>query len=542
MRLGLAQLNPILGDIEGNTTKILEAVQEAKEKGCQLVLVPELALTGYPPEDLIFKSAFIKDNLSALKKLASSIRDTALLVGFIDEKKGKCYNAAAYIHKGRIHTIHHKNCLPNYGVFDEARYFAPGINPSHQIVNKERVGITICEDLWWGPNHLRKLKNKKPHFVVNLSASPYHMRKFQIRFDAIKKSAEHLKSPIIYCNMVGGQDELVYDGGSFVVLPNGKLAARFPQFQNGLFVFDLIREKKQWKLKTDHPFSKDLPEEEEILQALILGTRDYVNKNGFEKVTLGLSGGIDSALVATIAVKALGSERVVGVTMPSRFNQPETREDAKRLADNLGIALHEIPIEDIFLGYQKSLAPIFEDTTPNVAEENVQARIRGNLLMALSNKFGWLVLTTGNKSETSTGYCTLYGDMAGGFSVLKDVLKKTVYRLANHINSQTEKEIIPHSIIARPPTAELRSDQRDEDTLGSYENLDPLISKYVEKNWSIKKMIKNTQVDEAYAKRIVNLIDQNEYKRRQAPPGIKITSRAFGRDHRMPITNRYKMQ
>lgn len=516
MKLAIAQCNPTVGDLAGNAQLILEWLRKAEGMGADLVVFPELAVTGYPPEDLLLKPAFIKENIALVKSLASQVGKTAVLVGFVNEQKGNRFNAAAWLENKKIRAVYHKKCLPNYGVFDEQRYFNPGDKSVAVSFRGQKVGLTICEDIWLGPEPLVALKKQKPNLVINISASPFHVDKLSTRHKVAGESARFLKAPLVYCNQIGGQDELVFDGGSFVVDAKGHLVAQYPQFAEGLF--------------TSSEKVKPIASIDQIHEALLLGIRDYVQKNHFKKVTVGLSGGIDSALVATLAVQALGPERVAAVTMPSRFSSKETHSDAVLLAKNLGIELLDIPIQAAQETFLKILEPKFNGTEPNIAEENLQARIRGTLLMALSNKFGWLVLTTGNKSEISTGYCTLYGDTAGGFAVLKDVLKTTVYALSKRINEKAGRELIPESTITRRPTAELRADQFDEDSLGAYADLDPVIIDYVEKN-------KAPQGD--YAKKIISLIDRAEYKRRQAPPGIKITPRSFGRDHRMPITNRY---
>lgn len=542
MRIGIAQVNPAVGDIEGNAQLILKTAREAAQKKCDLVLFPELALTGYPPEDLILKPAFIEDNERALARISRQISGLAAVIGFIEgHAAGVCFNAAAWIEKGRISGIYRKRQLPNYGVFDEKRYFAPGKTAFVKKLKGFRVGLTICEDIWIMGNQLKSLKAQRPELVLNLSASPFHAGKLPVRHDVAVNAARYLSAPLIYCNMVGGQDELVMDGGSFVAAPQGKIPFQSPSFKESLFVVEAEKERsKSISFKSLEAAVPPLKPIEEIHAALILGIRDYINKNGFKNVAVGISGGIDSALVAALAVEVLGKDRVMGITMPSKYNLSETREDAGRLAKNLGLCFIEIPIQSIFQKYLEILAPLFARTEPNIAEENLQARVRGNLLMALSNKFGWLILTTGNKSEISTGYCTLYGDTAGGFAVLKDVLKTTVYDLARFINEKAGKSIIPESIIKRPPTAELRENQRDEDSLGRYADLDRVIVGYIEKNQSAEQIAASTKLPLDYVRRTISLIDRNEYKRRQAPPGIKITPRSFGRDHRMPITNRYR--
>jgi NAD+ synthase (glutamine-hydrolysing) len=538
MKIGCAQINPTVGDIGGNAEIILDAVREADSRGVDLLLFPELALTGYPPEDLLFKNGFIKDNKKSLMEIAHLIQKFPIVLGFVDEINHKLFNAAAWIEKGRIKHIYHKQHLPNYGVFDERRYFEPGKKTVVSQWEKLRVGITICEDIWINPRELKPFKKSKPDILVNISASPFHTGKIAERHQVTRQCAKILQKPILYCNLVGGQDELVFDGGSYGTLPSGKLGGQCPQFQSGLYIWELDLKKKQIKSNPNTPPVTNTVEE--IHGALILGIKDYVNKNKFKKVAVSVSGGIDSAVVAALATEALGPERVVTVTMPSSFNRPETVNDAVTLVNNLGTPLIQIPINDVNQAYLKALKSNFSEMKSGAAEENIQARIRGNLIMALSNKFGWLVLTTGNKSETSTGYCTLYGDMAGGFAVLKDVYKTTVYQLAQFMNQKAGKDIIPQSTIDRPPSAELKEDQKDEDTLGRYVDLDKVLEGYVEQNRSLKEIQKVTGLEEDYIEMVISLVDKNEYKRRQAPPGIKITPRSFGRDHRMPITNQYK--
>jgi len=539
MRIAFSQINPIVGDIAGNAEIILDQIKEADEKNCAIIIFPELALTGYPPEDLIFKPAFIKDNITALNDLSRLVRKTVALVGFIDKKNDQLFNSLAWVENGKVRTVYHKRELPNYGVFDEERYFKAGPKPLVKIFKNLRIGLTICEDLWATPRELGPLSKLKPDLVINSSASPFQTGKLSLRQQVLRRSARTLAAPVLYCNLVGGQDELIFDGGSFLLKSSGEIMARCPQFKTGLFHLDLNLKNGKFQVKPNWEKIPELPENEQILEALLLGIRDYVRKNGFEKVTVAISGGIDSALVAALAVLAMGPDRVISVTLPSRFNKAETISDAKKLASNLGTKLIELPIEPVFKEFLGALSPTFGQTPPNIAEENLQARIRGTIMMSLSNKFGWLVLTTGNKSEVSTGYCTLYGDTAGGFAVLKDVLKTTVYKLARLINEKAGKEIIPETTIKRPPTAELRENQKDEDSLGRYADLDPVIVGYVEENKTIAEIQKTTGQKEDYIRKVVSLINKNEYKRRQAPPGIKITPRSFGRDHRMPITNRY---
>ncbi len=540
MKIGIAQLNPTVGDIATNMQLAIVTAKTAADTGCDLVLFPELFLTGYPPEDLLLKPAFVSDNLAALNTLAKQIKRTAALIGFVDRRGGQCFNAAAWIEGGRVRDVYHKRQLPNYGVFDELRYFKPGHRPLVRTLKGMRVGVTICEDVWILGDHLSDLKKAKADVVVNISASPFHVGKLAERKKAFVKTVRAMSAPLIYCNMVGGQDELVFDGASFAMSTQGRTAAQFGAFKQQLYTLDVERKNKKIVLTTDTAAEKPLSGVEEIHEALLLGLRDYVRKNGFSKVAIGLSGGIDSAVVAALAAEALGPSNVIGVTMPTKYNLAETKSDAALVAKNLGIQFHEIPIQSIFGEFLKSLEPMFRASAPNIAEENLQARVRGTLMMALSNKFGWLVLTTGNKSETSTGYCTLYGDMAGGFAVIKDILKTTVYAVAELINKKAGRELIPETTIKRPPTAELRENQKDEDSLGAYADLDPIIVDYVEKNIPAAEQIKKRKDKEAYIRRILRLIDLSEYKRRQSPPGVKITPRSFGRDHRMPITNRYK--
>jgi NAD+ synthase (glutamine-hydrolysing) len=539
LRIGMAQVNPIVGDLAGNTQLILQSIDEARRQGAEVVLFPELVLTGYPPEDLLLKPSFIADNQIALATLAKKITGIAAVVGFVDSKGSQRFNAAAWVENGRVRAVYRKILLPNYGVFDEKRYFEAGNQAVTVPFKGLKIGLSICEDLWIPQDGLNLLKKKKPDVVFNLSSSPFHAGKITTRHTIVSAAARYLNAPVLYCNLVGGQDELIFDGGSLAATARGTIAAQIPQFATGVFTVELKKSKSTFEILASGKPAPKLDPVDEIYRALVLGLRDYVIKNGFKKVALGISGGIDSALVAALAVEALGKSAVIGVTLPSRFNLSETKNDARRLAENLGIEFHELPIQNVFENFLSTLSPVFKNTTSGLAEENLQARIRGSLLMAMSNKFGWLILTTGNKSEMSTGYCTLYGDTAGGFAILKDVLKKSVYDLSRFVNKKAGQEIIPTSIIDRPPTAELRDNQRDEDSLGAYADLDPIIVDYVEKNEPLAVIQKKNPGKEAYVTRILSLIDRSEYKRRQAPPGLKITPRSFGRDHRMPITNRY---
>jgi len=575
LRLGMAQINSTVGDLSGNTQKILHYIDEAKALGVDLLTFPELAITGYPPEDLLLNPQFIKQNKERLNEVVEHSADIAVVVGFVDSNSDT-YNAAALIHNNKLAGVYHKVYLPNYGVFDENRYFQAGAECPIFIIYGIGTGITICEDIWYetGPATVQAYAGAR--LLVNISASPYHAGKGNLRERILATRAADNVAIIAYNNLVGGQDELVFDGNSLIVDQQGEIIARGKQFEEDLVVVDLDvesvfrsqlhdprrRKEAPWvkkgleqatkiEVSTEYPTLARLPlpsrqverldEPGEIYQALVLGTRDYVHKNGFEKVVIGLSGGIDSSLVATISVDALGADNVVGVSMPSRYSSPDSKSDAKALAKNLGIEFKVIPIEKAFSSYLETLAEHFKNTQPDVTEENIQARIRGNILFALSNKFGWLVLACSNKSETATGYTTLYGDMAGGFIPLKDVPKTTVIELAKYKNRQAGREIIPSGVLTKAPSAELRPDQKDTDTLPPYKLLDPILKAYVEDDLSIDQIV-NMGFDPKIVTEIARLVDRNEYKRRQAAPGIKITHRDFGKDRRLPITNRFKDQ
>jgi len=573
LQIGMGQINTTVGDFKGNTGKILKTISEARSLGIDLITFPELAICGYPPEDLLFKPKFIEANLRALDQVVAHSSGLTIMAGFVDAK-GDIYNAAAVIHDGRLVGVYHKIYLPNYGVFDENRYFQAGKECPVYLVAGVGVGLNICEDIWYeaGPATVQACSGAE--VIVNISASPYHRAKHNFRQRMLSTRASENVAIIVHNNLVGGQDELVFDGNSMVLNELGQLIAGGKQFEEDLVVADLdveavfrtrlhdprwrkatlLLEQQEWHVTktvvSEEPSAapkppllqrelqvRDLPGE--VYEALVLGTRDYVLKNGFEKVVIGLSGGIDSSLVAAIAVDALGPSNVVGMAMPSRYSSAGSISDAESLAKNLGIKLITIPIDMVFRAYLEVLAEAFTGTEPNVAEENLQARIRGNLLMALSNKFGWLVLTTGNKSEMATGYATLYGDMAGGFAVIKDVPKTLVYELARYRNDMGGSELIPSAIISKIPSAELRPEQKDTDSLPPYDLLDPVLTAYVEEDKSVEQ-ITALGIDEEVVKRAARLVDNSEYKRRQAPPGIKITPRAFGRDRRLPITNRFK--
>jgi NAD+ synthase (glutamine-hydrolysing) len=573
IRVGIAQINSTVGDLSGNTKKIMQSIDQAKSLGVDLLTFPELAITGYPPEDLLLKPQFIKQNKESLNKIIEHSSDIAVVVGFVDSD-GDIYNAAALLYNKKLMGVYHKFYLPNYGVFDENRYFQAGRECPIFIIYGIGIGITICEDMWYeaGPAIIQAYAGAR--VLINIGASPYHAGKGLFRERMLATRASDSVAIVVHNNLVGGQDELVFDGNSLIINEKGELIARGKQFEEDFMVADLdvesvfrsqlhdprrrkdtpwVREKLEEATKievsSEYPAIarlhlparqvERLDELAEIYQALVLGTRDYVRKNGFEKVVIGLSGGVDSSLVAAIAVDALGADNVVGVSMPSRYSSPGSKSDAEALARNLGIQFKVIPIEKAFSSYLETLAEPFKDTQPDVAEENIQARVRGNILFALSNKFGWLVLACSNKSETATGYTTLYGDMAGGFIPLKDVPKTMVLELARYKNRQAGKEVIPPTVLTKAPSAELRPDQKDTDTLPPYEVLDPILKAYVEDDVTIDQIIAMGFAPEIVIK-TARLVDRSEYKRRQAAPGIKITPRDFGRDRRLPITNRFR--
>ncbi|MBI3315411.1 MAG: NAD+ synthase [Candidatus Omnitrophica bacterium] len=535
LRVTLAQINTTVGDFEGNREKVLKAIEIAKAGRADLAVFPELTLTGYPPEDLLFKEKFVTENLQTLGSIAPHTRGLGVILGFVDrDKKGRLYNAAAVFSDGKHRLSYHKLELPNYGVFDEKRYFSAGVSNGLFQLNGKRCGLTICEDIWQKDSLVyRNRAVRRTDLLVNISASPYHRGKQKEREALLQGLARKTRSNVVYLNLIGGQDELVFDGGSLVVTRDGKVIARAKRFEEDVVTVDIpigngdgpSPQKRRGLLSDDA----------EIYSALRLGTRDYVRKNEFKKVLVGLSGGIDSALVARIAVDALGSHNVIGVTMPSRYTSRGTYRDAKQLASNLGIPCLEFKIDGIFRKYLEALKRVFRALRMDSTEENLQARIRGTLLMALSNKFGYLVLTTGNKSELATGYCTLYGDMAGGFAVIKDVPKTRVFRLAKYRNGLEPKRSIPESVLRRPPTAELKPHQKDQDTLPPYPLLDRFLELYVEQDLSVEA-ISRRGIPRALVNRLARSVDLNEYKRRQSPPGVKITPKAFGRDRRMPIT------
>ncbi len=588
IRIALCQINPTVGDFSGNVQKIVKFIGEAGKFCPDIIAFPELAITGYPPEDLLLKPQFISANLQALNQVQKEVNNAIVIVGFID-RKDDIYNAAAILHQGKVIDIYHKIHLPNYGVFDEFRYFQAGTRYPIYTVGNVKFGVNICEDIWYpeGPSTIQSLGGAE--FIININASPYHIAKSKFREKMLSARAFDSNVIIAYLNTIGGQDELVFDGHSLVIDQNGDLIAEGKIFEEDIITIDLnlesvfikrlhdprrrqqvisarkelieninITKDIEWtkeKIKFCPPrFSiprfttnYEYDEKKEIYNALITGTKDYIYKNGFKKVCIGLSGGVDSALVASIAVDAIGRENVIGIFMPSPYTSKESKEDVYELSTNLGIQTIEVPITPIFDAYLSSLNPGFRKIDINTnkqkdtTEENIQARIRGNILMAYSNKFGWLVLTTGNKSEMSVGYATLYGDMAGGFAVIKDVPKTLVYKLCKWKNLQEERIIIPERTIAKEPSAELKPEQKDTDTLPPYEVLDPILKAYVEEDKSFEELIEiQPKCEKECIKDVVKMIDLSEYKRRQSPPGIKITPRAFGKDRRFPITNKYR--
>jgi NAD+ synthase (glutamine-hydrolysing) len=531
MRLALAQVDPVVGDLEGNRDLILAGVREAREAGADLVVLPELAVTGYPPEDLLLRPGFVRAAQACTEAIAAEVAGIVALVGtpLFD---GALYNACAVCRDGAIETYARKRHLPNYGVFDEKRYFTAGETTTIVEVAGTRVGITICEDMWIPGPPTTELAAAGAELVVNLSASPFHVGREREREELFASRARESGVRVALCNTVGGQDELVFDGHSLFIERDGTVVARAPGFEEAVLVVDLDDPAAAGLA----PVADDL---EQMRRALVLGLRGYVGKNGFGDVVVSVSGGIDSALTATLAVEALGAARVHLVSMPSRYSSAATRDDARLLAENLGCDFRELGIEPVVEAATDALAESFAGREPDLAEENLQARVRGTLLMALSNKFGWLVVTTGNKSELSVGYATLYGDMAGGFALLKDVFKTDVFRLSRYLNEHAGRELIPETTIERPPSAELREGQLDEDSLPPYAELDRVLEAYVEDDRTLEEL-RADGFDPDVVARAVALIDRAEYKRRQAPPGVRLRPKAFGRDRRTPITNRWR--
>jgi NAD+ synthase (glutamine-hydrolysing) len=569
MRIACAQVNTVVGDLEGNLALVRDAMRAATERGASLVLTPELALTGYPPEDLLLRPSFADASREALDALATHVTDGVAIVGFVEHDED-VHNAAAVLADGRVQAIYRKRFLPNYGVFDEARYFRAGDRPMVLDIDGARVGVVICEDIWYPAPVAAELAEARLDVIACISSSPFHLAKAGARERMLQTRASDSAAALAYCNQVGGQDELVFDGRSVIIDHSGDVLARAPMFEADLLIADVeldlaagrrLREPLLRRLpRPDGPdpvavasrpvaeaadgaaaspeMAPSPSEEGELWGALVLGVRDYVDKNGFPGVIIGLSGGIDSALTAAIAVDALGPDRVRGVAMPSVFTSGQSTDDAAALAESLGIRLDVIPIAPVVDAFEAQLSDVFAGRPRDVAEENLQARVRGTLLMAISNKHGDMVLATGNKSEMSVGYSTIYGDMAGGFAPLRDVSKTWVYRLASWGNREAGREVIPQATIERPPTAELRPDQRDSDSLPAYEVLDPILEAYVEQDLPPGALVDRGFPDDV-VRRVIGMVDRAEYKRRQGPPGIKTTPRAFGRDRRMPITNRY---
>lgn len=536
LAVAVAQLNCVVGDINHNVEMVLAQAELARNEGAALLVCPELTLTGYPPEDLLHRPEFLQQVDDGLRRLQREVAGIALLVGHTQLDKERLYNAASLINEGKILGTYYKQLLPNFSVFDEKRYFTAGTTPVVVRINEVAIGITICEDIWQ-PEPTRAAVNAGAELIININASPFHSGKQQEREQVVGTRAREHNVPIVYVNMAGGQDELVFDASSCVVSALGECVQRFPAFRSGLYMVEF--EDQDGKIHPQGgPMEVPLGTEASIYEALVCGVRDYVGKNGFRGAIIGLSGGIDSALTLAIASDALGSERVRAVMMPSEFTAGISQTDAREQAEILGVDYREIPIKTMVESVETALKPVFNGLERDTTEENIQARIRGLLLMAISNKTGSIVLTTGNKSEMAVGYATLYGDMAGGFAVIKDVPKIMVYRLCNYRNQLSR--VIPQRVIDRPPSAELRPDQLDQDSLPPYEVLDLIIELYVEQDYSIKQLIKKTGFDRPTVEKIVRLVKLNEYKRRQAPPGVRISQRAFGRDRRYPITSGFQ--
>ncbi len=537
MIIGIAQINPYVGAIEKNKQLILDCIETARSNlHVETLIFPELALTGYPPEDLLYRPELYNQIRQAIDDLESNCQNINIIFGYPRRDEGKIYNSCGYIKDGRLDATYDKMVLPNYGVFDEVRYFSAGLQPCLIQLGDIKASLTVCEDIW-DPMPAAQAKQHGAELIININASPFHANKLSEREAVLTARNKETGLPIIYTNLNGGQDELVFDGGSMIIDSDGSIKAVAPQFKDGIFTLTLEKQNDRISFTADWTDNRDSSDSSSVYQALVLATKDYVNKNGFNGVVIGLSGGIDSALVTCLAVDALGADNVEVIMMPSRYTAKMSIDDSVALARNLGIEHKIIPIEKPYSAFMELLEPLFKDTSTDTTEENIQARSRGVILMAISNKSRRLVLATGNKSEMAVGYATLYGDMAGGFSPLKDIPKLQVYALAKYINQQ--QMLIPQRIIDRPPSAELRDDQKDEDSLPPYDILDPILKMYIEEDKSPQQIIESGYSKD-HVLPVINLVDQSEFKRRQAPPGVKISKRAFGKERRYPITSGYR--
>lgn len=541
LRIALAQVNPIVGDLAGNEAMIVANYERATQETCDVVVFTELTVTGYPPEDLLLKKAFVRENRAVIDRIAARTGSCAAIVGFVDEENGKLYNAAALCQNGIVVGVYRKMLLPNYAVFDEERYFEPGPAVVDNVptglfeIKNVPVAVSICEDIWFSHGPVAQQVAHGARIVLNINGSPFHAGKHHEREEMLRTRAREANAPIVYVNQVGAQDELVFDGSSVVVNAEGDVVSRLKSFESD---FEIVEIADDGKVSSSRIESVD-DDLDRVYNALVLGTRDYVRKNGFSSVVIGLSGGIDSSIVAAIAVDALGAENVHGVAMPSRYSSTGSLEDAEKLAHALGIDYRVISIEPAFSSYLEMLSPSFANRDPDLTEENLQSRCRGMTLMALSNKFNWMVLTTGNKSEMAVGYFTIYGDSAGGYAPIKDVLKTQVFSLSRRCNERAGREIIPETVITKPPSAELRPDQRDDQSLPPYDELDPILRHYIDDDLTVPEIVALGFASDVVT-RIARLVDINEYKRRQCAPGVRISTKAFGKDRRMPITNGFR--